>query len=154
MNQQKNLEILIELRKNAREQLTKISKKTKIPVSTIHDKIRSNNNIIIKHVSILDFEKLGFTGRATICIKCHKKSKENFYNMIKKHQNINNLYKINNGFDYMFEVIFKNFKDLEDFIEKIEDEYSIKTKQVYYIIAELIKEKFLSDQLHIPITTY
>jgi len=149
---QKDLQILVELRKNARAQLTEISKKTHIPISTIYDRLKNKSNgAIFKHVSLLNFELLGFTTKANICIKCGKNSKEDIYKLLLKHQNVNSFYKINNGFDYMVETIFKNIKELEEFLEVLEDRFTIKTKQVYYIIDEISKEKFFSDQIYLEI---
>ena len=143
----KDYKILIELRKNSRAQLKEISKNTSIPISTIYESIRSNySNIVKKHTTILNFENLGFFARANICLKCNKKSKESIFNHIKCHPNVNSLYKINNGYDYMIEGIFKNIKDVEEFIENIEDSYGIKSKEVYYIVDEIIKENFFTTQ--------
>ncbi|MCB9358544.1 Lrp/AsnC ligand binding domain-containing protein [Candidatus Woesearchaeota archaeon] len=151
-NINKNMQILVELRKNARAQLTKISKSTNIPISTIFDRIKTNSDgIISRHVSLINFEKLGFNARATICVKCPKKTKEGFYSMAAHHQNINALYKINNGFDYMAEVIFRNVKELEEFIEEIEDKFLIRSKQVFYMIDEIVKEKFMSEDLYLDL---
>ena len=51
----------------------------------------------------------------------------------------------------MVETIFKNIKELEEFLEVLEDRFTIKTKQVYYIIDEISKEKFFSDQIYLEI---
>jgi len=45
----------------------------------------------------------------------------------------------------MAECIFKDMNQLEDFIDKLESLFHIKQKQVHYIIAELQKEKFLTQ---------
>jgi len=148
---QKDLRILTQLRNNARAQLTEISKKTQIPISTIYDRLkRKSNGAIRKHVSLLNFEVLGYNARANICIKCGKSSKKDLFEMLTKHQNVNSLCKINNGFDYMVEVIFRNVKGLEEFLEYLEENYTIKTKQVYYIIDEIIKESFFSNPHRVP----
>jgi len=51
----------------------------------------------------------------------------------------------------MVEGIFKNIKDLEEFIETLEDRFKIKSKQVYYVIEEITKEQFFSKPEHIEI---
>ena len=50
------------------------------------------------------------------------------------------LQKINNGFDYMFEAVFSNIKDMEDFMEGIDQRFKIENKEVYYIVDEIKKE--------------
>jgi len=146
----KDVLILTELRKNARAQLTDISKKTKIPISTIYDRLTNrSNSFILRHATLLRFDELGYNARANICIKCSKSSKKEVYENLGKHPNINSMYKINNGFDFMIEVIFKNVKDLEEFIEQLEDNYSIRQKEVYYIIDEILKENFFTSTLQV-----
>ncbi len=144
----KDYKILTELRKNSRAQLKEISKNTSIPISTIYDRIKNSyGNVVKKHTAILNFELLGFNAKANICLKCNKKSKQELYSHLKRHPNVNSLYKINNGYDYMVEAIFKNIKELEEFIENIEDVYGIKSKEVFYIIDEIIKENFLTEHI-------
>jgi len=148
----KDLRILVELRNDARAQLTTISKKTGIPISTIYDRLKNKSNgLIFKNVSLIDFESIGFNTRANICIKCSKTSKDKVREFLAKHQNVNSLFKINNGYDFLAEVIFKNVRDLEEFIETIEDKFIIKSKQVFYIIDNIIRESFFSDPLHLEL---
>lgn len=144
----KDYQILTELRKNSRAQLKEISRNTSIPISTIYDRIKNSyNDVVKKHTTILNFELLGFTAKANIFLKCNKKSKYDLCEYLKKHQNINSLYKINNGYDYMAEAVFKNIKDLEDFVDNIEEVYSIKTKEIFYIIDEITKENFFTQHI-------
>ena len=62
-----------------------------------------------------------------------------------KNPNINTVYKINNGFDFIIECIFHNIKELEEFVEQLEIRSLIKNKDVHYIIEDIKKETFLSD---------
>lgn len=143
----KDKEILIMslLRQNARETLTKMSKISKIPISTIYDKIKAHEkNIIKKHTCIIDFSQLGFNTRASISIKVGKTKRDELRIYLNKHPNVNTIYKINNGYDFWVECIFKHIRDLEDFLELLESKYSIK-KQVFYIIDDIKREAFMSD---------
>jgi len=45
----------------------------------------------------------------------------------------------------MIETIFKHIKELEDFIESLEEKFNIKEKQVYYLIEDIKRENFISD---------
>ena len=145
---QKDLKIIAHLRRNARIPLTNMSKKTRIPVSTIFDRMKMHeNNIIKKHTCLLDFEKMGFHTRANINISVHKDDKDELKEFLIRNAVVNSLYKINNGYDFMIECVFKNLKDLEEFIELIESSYEIFEKQVYYIIEEIKKEEFMADPM-------
>jgi DNA-binding Lrp family transcriptional regulator len=152
MINKKDLRILIQLRKNARMQLTDISKATSIPISTIYDRLKNkSNNVISRHASLINFEVLGFNTRAQICLKCGKSSKKNIMEFLLKHPSVNSLYKINNGYDYMVEVVFRNVKELEEFLEGMEENHSIKTKQVYYIIEDMVREHFFSEEIYLDL---
>jgi DNA-binding Lrp family transcriptional regulator len=141
----KELIIMSLLRENARETLTKMSKRTNIPISTIYEKIKSHENgIIQRHTCIIDFSKLGFHTRAALSIKVPKTKKEELKEYLCKHGNINSIYKINNGYDFWIECIFENIKDLEDFTEHIESNFMVK-KDVFYIIDDIKRESFMAD---------
>ena len=145
MINKKDLIVISYLRQNARETLTRLSKKTHIPVSTIYDKLKLHeHDVITKYTSLLDFSKLGFNTRANIMLKVNRDKRDEVKDYLMKHQNINSVCKINNG-DFMIDVIFKHIKDMEDFIESIEQRFDIKDRQVYYIIDDIKRESFMSD---------
>ena len=60
----KDLLIVSHLRRDGRTSLTELSKKTRIPISTIFDRLKQNkNNFIKKHTALIDFAKLGYNTR-------------------------------------------------------------------------------------------
>ena len=70
MINKKDILIISNLRIDARMPLTKMSRKTNIPVSTIFDRLKINENgLIKKHTCILNFSKLGYNVRANIAFK-------------------------------------------------------------------------------------
>lgn len=143
---EKDWQIVSHLRQDARQTLTEMSKKTKIPISTIYDRLKQfQSDLITKHTSLIDFAKIGFTARAQIIIKVAKEEREALKEYLVKHMNINNVYKINNNFDFMAEAVFRHIKDLEDFLDDMEDKFKIKTKMVFYIIEDVKRESFLSE---------
>lgn len=146
MINKKDLVIMSYLRQNSRIKLTKMSRLTKLPVSTIFDRIRHHEKSLIKaHISLLDFAKLGFHTRANIMFRVSKKEKQAVREFLENSQNVNSIYKINNGFDFLAEVVFRNICDLEEFIEKLEERFDIKSKEVHYIIDDIKRESFMSD---------
>lgn len=139
----KDLLILAHLRNNARETLTNLSKKTSIPISTIYDRLKETS-IIKKHTCLIDYPLLGYNTRAQIVIKIGKKNKHIIQDTLMAMENVNSVYKINNGYDYMLDVIFRNIKELENFLEELEEGFTIKAKQVYYVIDNIKSETFMS----------
>ncbi|MEA3514921.1 MAG: Lrp/AsnC ligand binding domain-containing protein [Nanoarchaeota archaeon] len=145
MNLTKNeLQIITALRKNSRESLTKISRKTGIPVSTIFDKIKENP-LITKSTCLLDFNQIGFNTRAKVTIKVERETREDLRKYLNKHQNVNSLYKINSGYDFLIELVFRNIKDLEDFMENIRDRFKIIEDNVFYVLEDIKREDFMND---------
>lgn len=145
MLSQKDLLLLTNLRQNARETLTKLSRKTSIPVSTIYDKLKLyNGDIIKKHTSIIDFAKLGYNARVNIMLRVDKEERDEIRTYLANRDCINSVFKINNGYDFLIEGVFKDIREVEDFIETIEDKFKIKSKQVYYIVDEIKREGFMT----------
>lgn len=149
-----DLLLLSSLRANARETLTNISRKTNIPVSTIFDKLKAHENgTIKKHTSIVDFSLLGFGTRANIALKVNKEEKDELKKFLMKNASVNSFYRINNGYDYLIEAVFRNILEMEEFCEKIDENFRIKAKQVFYIIEDLKREEFLADPDNISVTS-
>ena len=147
------LRIVAHLREDSRMSLTKMSKSTGIPVSTLFEKMKKNaGNIIKKNTCLIDFSKVGMNTRAKIALKTIPEQRNSLREFLEKNNNVNSLFKINNGYDYMLDVIFQNMKELEDFLEKLEQEFKIKSKHVFYVIEEIAQEKFLNNAMFIQAT--
>ncbi len=146
MMEDKDIVLLAHLRKNARAKLTQISKHTGIPVSTIFERLRMPlSGCVAKYTCILNNSELGFNSRATVILKVDKEQKVEIGQFLEKHQNVNSLYRINNGYDFMLDVVFRQMVHLEEFIEQLERKFRIKQKEVYFIIDEVKQEAFLAD---------
>lgn len=144
----KDVRIVSALRKNARESLTTMARTTGIPVSTIFDRMKVHHGrLITKHTCLLDFNELGYPTRAKAIIKVDRKGRESIRSYLKTHPNVNSLYKINSGFDFMFELVFRNIKELEDFMEALDENHNIIEKKVYYIVDDIKREDFLATHL-------
>jgi len=141
-----DMKFISKLRQNSRESLTNISRKTKIPISTLYDRLKEHEkSLILKHATLLDFSKLGYNCRANILLRTNKECRDKLMTFLKGHPAVNNLYKINNGFDCMAEAVFCNVKELENFIESLDLDFNIEDKRTHYIIDDLKREAFLSD---------
>jgi DNA-binding Lrp family transcriptional regulator len=149
MISKKDAEIISHLRNNARQKITTISRKTLVPVTTIYDKVRmQEKRFIKKHVTLLDFSKLGMHGCANIAINVEKESKDDLQRFLMANPNVNTLHKVNFSSDFLAEVVFKNIAEVENFVEKIESEYKINKIQIFSLVEELKKESFLTKPEH------
>lgn len=138
--------IISHLRKDCRKNLTSMSKETGIPVSTIFDRIKAHEKgIIKKHTAIIDFSKLGYTTRVNMMLKIRKEQREEAKNYLAKQENVNSIFKINNNYDFLIEGIFENIKELEEFLDRMDDRFEIEAKELYYIVDEIKKEAFMSE---------
>ncbi|MEA2035942.1 MAG: Lrp/AsnC family transcriptional regulator [Nanoarchaeota archaeon] len=134
---QNELLVLRELRMNSRQSLSEISRKTSIPLTTVFDKVRKlENTLIIKHVSFLDYSKLGFNIKVAIFVKANKK--EELRKFLQGHKNVNSLHRISSNYDYFIEAVFRNMSELYGFLGDIE-KFDIKEINHYYV--ENIKEE-------------
>lgn len=134
------------LRNNARENLTRISRLTAIPVSTLFDKLKEyEKDIIRKHTTLIDFKKIGFDIKVNMLFKVTRSSREDFKEFLMKNENINSVFKVNNGYDFLVEAIFKDMNDMQRFMEVLEH-YNIESKQEMFILEDIKREGFLSDK--------
>lgn len=142
---EKDLLILSHLRKDSRMALTEMSKITKIPVSTIFDKIKQQETEIIqKYTSIIDFEKLGYNSKTMMIIRVSYDMRMLLKEFLETQDNINNFYIINSGYDFMIETIFRNQKETENFIEELQRNFEILELLRYNIIEGVNRENFLT----------
>ncbi|MBN2457742.1 Lrp/AsnC family transcriptional regulator [Candidatus Woesearchaeota archaeon] len=142
----KELELLSLLRQDSRMRLTEISKKTGIPVSTIFERMKSyDQQFISKYTCLLNYDSIGYSTRVSILLKVGKDERNGVAQHLKKKQNVNSIYRVNNGFDFIVEALFMNIMELNEFCEDIEDKFRVKSIQVHYIVEELKREGFLSD---------
>lgn len=148
---EKELLLIAHLRQDCRMPLTELSKKTGIPVSTIFDNLQENRKFMTRNVMLFDFQKVGYSTRATILLRIEKDEREKISEYLKKHYNVNTLCKINNGYDFLLECVFKSIRDMEQFTESLESKFRIKAKETHFIIDELKKEGFLSDPAFVKI---
>lgn len=146
MAKKNDLVILAHLRKNGRKTLTELSKATSIPISTIFERLKVQQNDLIKKFTVLlDFQKLGFHTRAAIMLKVKKTDREPIKKYILASRHVNSCFRINNGYDLLIEGIFRNIQEVEEFLEYLEENYTVEKQQVYYMIDTIKEEEFLSS---------
>lgn len=151
LDSKKEILLLTYLRNNARESLTRISRHTNIPVSTIFDRIKTyQGNIIKKHTTLLNFQQLGFDIKLYMLFKVKKEQKNDFLTFLLNHTNTNSLFRVNSGFDYMAEFVFKDMSKLSDFNEQIE-KFQIEERKEFFVLEDIKRESFLTKQIDIEL---
>lgn len=144
MLKRKDLLILSYLRSNARQRLTSISRRTHIPVTTIYDNVRRYEKcFIIKHSSIVDFRKLGFNAKASLAIKVNG-ARGDLLSYLQEHPNVNSLYRTDSEYDIMAELVFRELRDVDEFMEALNSRFSIEKSLVLNVKEDLRREEFMS----------
>ena len=143
----KDLLLISYFRNNARENLTRISRMTTIPVSTIFDKLKEyEKDLVRKHTTLIDFRKIGFDIKVNVMYKVARDARETFKEFLMKNDNVNSVFKINNGYDYLVEAIFRDLNDYQRFNELLE-KFPIEDRQEMFILEDLKREGFLTNMI-------
>ncbi|MDO8642859.1 MAG: Lrp/AsnC family transcriptional regulator [Candidatus Woesearchaeota archaeon] len=134
------------LRVNARMPLTKLGRASKMPVSTLFDYLAGRfSAFITKYTALLNFGRLGFHAWAFITMKVAPEEKDKILEYFEKQKCLNSLYKINNGYDFMAEVVFRTMGELEHFVEELDTLFAIREKNIYYVISDIHREQFWAE---------
>lgn len=140
-------QILKELRKNARVTLTKIAAKTNVPLSTVFDRIHLlEENIIVKHVALIDFIRLGYYTRAHISIGVDVKERPLLRKYLLDTKYVNNLYRINNDYDFLVEAIFVDIKEYEDFLNELKTAFTVLKLETHLLLRDILREEFFTRE--------
>ena len=143
MLSKKEIKILSHLRQDSRQRFISIARKTgmhKLTVSNITKKLQ--NKGIIKHTALLDFRNMGYGIITSFALKCRQKSMLNDF--LFSHPNINTLSTIKGSYDFFAEAVFRNMKDMHDFIEEL-DRFEIEDMQQIHLIEDIKKEAFMAS---------
>ncbi len=138
--------IFSELRRNARVSLTAMSRTTNIPVSTLFERLRRHErDCIIKHTTLLDFGKLGYSVRAIVLFKANAAETESVVRFLQRHSMVNTAHRITNGYDYLAEGVFRNLLELYNFTDELEEKLGVRSKQVLFTVQDIKREGFLAE---------
>jgi Lrp/AsnC family transcriptional regulator, leucine-responsive regulatory protein len=148
---QNELEIMKHLRNNSRETLTRLSKKTGIPISTIYERLKDfESGAIKKHTCILDFRKLGYDLRLTLLLQAKAGARDKVLSFLETHHQVNTILRINNGYDFFTEVLCKDMAEVQEFLDKL-DAVGVKSRKEYYVLEEVCREQFLTSDAHLKV---
>jgi DNA-binding Lrp family transcriptional regulator len=144
--------VLSHLRQNARRTLTQMSRFTRVPISTLHEIIKSKKDW--RYTVITDFAQLGFQIKAQVYLKVRKDQKNDLRSHLKGSFCVNSLYKVNNGYDFMCEVVCKDLNSLESFLETVDDKFTVKSKDIHHVMEDIKKEAFMACPDLLPSVSY
>ena len=143
------MKLITELRKNSRQKLKGISAKSNIPISTLFDMMNDlKDEGVIEHKSLVKFEKVGYPFQILLAIKTSKDKRESLKNYFIGHDRVNSIFQINSEYDYFLEAVFRNQKEIQDFVEDMESNNIILKKTIFSIINTTQKENFLTKIDH------
>ncbi len=121
----KDLEILEVLQKNAKWTTSKISKKTLIPVTTVHNRIKKMESmgIIRGYTALLDHKKLGNAISAFVFTSIKGENPMKRGNEILQELNsfseVHETYSVTGEHDIVLKVMVKDTDELHKFIERL-----------------------------------
>ncbi len=143
---QKDYALFCVLRENARQSLTKLSKRTKIPISTIYERLRVlYGGIITRYVVLFNYVNLGYPIRIFFIVKAQNATKEKLRSYLATMPCVNTLHRVNHGFDFLGEAIFKDLHKAEQFLESIEETFKVKKRETFYILETIKQEDFMPE---------
>jgi len=133
------------LRKNARQTLTRVSKDTGIPISTVFDRLKKmeGNGVIIRHTCLLDMEKIGFNVRVYLLIKTIDNQANELQEHLMENPNVNSMVKTNGNWDLIMEALFRNINALELFVDDVKNDFKGIKISVHYVLEDIKRESFL-----------
>lgn len=145
---QKDVVCLQELRKDGRMGLTELSKALNIPISTLHERLKSyrQTGVIKRYTALLDFHLLGYSIRAYVFIVADKNQKEQLRLHLLNLSSVNTLMKINHGYDFLVEALFQTMQEVDAFRERLVQKYGAKSVEIHYVIEELKQEGFMEGK--------
>lgn len=143
-----DVELLARLRGGVRGRITDIAREMRLPISTVYDKMlrHRREGIIKREVMLLDFAKLGYHSVALVAIKVSGGKRKALQDHLMAHPNINSLYRVSYGHDFVAEVVVKNPAQLQDFLDDLELRFETGKPLVFSVVDEMRKESFLGKK--------
>ena len=89
MLNKKDLIVMAYLRQDARMKLTRMSRLTRMPVSTIFDRMKHHEGgLIRKNICLIDFDKIGFHTKANVMFSVAAREREKMQEYLRINQNV------------------------------------------------------------------
>lgn len=145
-----DLVVVSNFRENSRESLTRMSRKTRIPISTLYEKLKEyeDNKVINKFTSIVNFSKLGYKTKVNVMIKPNMETKKQLEEFLMRHRAVNSLYKVGSNFEYLAEIVCKDIEEFHKFLLQLED-IKVLNKEILFVIDDMRREDFLANSKNV-----
>jgi DNA-binding Lrp family transcriptional regulator len=137
-------QLLLSLRINGRVKLSEIHRSTKIPVTTIFERIKKFGKYVEKYVTLIDWQKIGFGIRIIMAVSINRNRKKNLQEFLLEHKNVNSVSRVNNNFDFILEAMFASIKELDAFNDELR---SLKAKTKMFFVVEPVREEFFFTEI-------
>jgi len=136
-----DIEILIELQKDARKSLKEIAEKLDVAEGTVYNRINKlkRMGVIEKFIPVINHSKLGFDLTAIIGITAEGKHLVELEEIIAKEPNVTAVYDVTGEFDVITVAKFKTREDLNEFVKKIAGMKHVK-RTYTMLVLNVVKE--------------
>ncbi len=139
--------IIYELESNSRQSLSKVSRNIKTSQQVVSYRIKNleKNKIILKYITIIDYTKLGCKN-VVLGIKLKNilnEDKKKLINWLKEEEKVNYVVETQNKFSLVVMILYKQEKDILDFIYKLKNDYFhiLNSYKIFYIIEKKLYNK-------------
>ncbi len=134
----KDHKIIAELRKNSRQSIRDIAKKTKLRPSTVHERIRKleKNNIIEKFTLKLNNRAVGENFIAFMLISSDKQIEEIHF----KNPHIREVFGVTGEYDLLLKLKFTDIEEFNNFVIKFRNDTGIKKTQTMVATVNIKEE--------------
>lgn len=141
--------LISNLRKNGSRNILKIAKDNQIPKSTIFDTLRNlEKKQIVKHKSLINFEKIGFPIKIMFWFKTTLQDKSRMKLHFKKNKNVNSFYHVDSDYDFHVESLFRNLNEAYYFMNNLMENFEIIEMKFFHVLETVKHENFLTDESH------
>ena len=132
-----DFQIISELRNNARQTASDISKSIHLSVSTVIERIRKmeKSGLIKSYTVITNDHKLG--NDITVLMEVsmeHPRFNDDFINRINEHPNIIACYYLTGEFDFMLKICCRSSEHLEQIHNQIKDCPGVRLTRTHYVL--------------------
>lgn len=142
----RDMALIQQLRGNSRLTLTQISKKTKIPISTLFDRLKAQqDHSIMKHTTLLNFDALGYGTRVQLSLVVDPREREALQQHLLCHQQVNSVFEVAQQFDFIVEGIFKQVREVKEFLSSLQGRFPSLQYTSQFITRDLKRETFLAQ---------